>query len=76
MKVTIPSCAEHDGNPFNLVTIEISNYCPKCGGKRGIETLHTALSYDGSRTLECSAWTNPCGHVDKYEDVRKEAGIC
>lgn len=28
---------------------------------------------DGSRILFCDTWQNPCGHIDKYADVRAEA---
>lgn len=24
--------------------------------------------------LACDGWTNPCGHIDFYADVRAEAG--
>lgn len=72
MTVRIPSCENHDGCPLAVIKIEISNFCPKCGGPRGVGTIHSVRSYDGSRWLECDGWTNPCGHVDKYNDVREE----
>jgi hypothetical protein len=71
MKVTIPRITEHAGYPGNLITVIISDNCPVCGGKRG-EKFST-LSYDGSRRLCVDGWNNPCGHVDYYVDVRKEA---
>lgn len=70
MIVTIPKIVEHAGHDCNLMTIEISDYCPVCGGKRG-EPFQTR-SYDGSRIVIVSGWTNPCGHVDKYSAVRDE----
>lgn len=52
------------------MTIEISDFCPVCGGKRG--TPKKGLSYDGSRRLVVDMWENPCGHIDYYSNVRAE----
>lgn len=71
MTVTIPSRCEHGGSPLYLTTLKISDYCPVCGEKRG--TTVKGFSYDGSRRLVVDCWENPCGHVDKYCDVRAEA---
>ena len=68
MVVTIPACVEHNG--LYSVTIEISDYCPACGVKRG--KPFKTISFDGSRRLNADGWENPCGHIDKYSDVRKE----
>ena len=70
MRVTIPACEQHEG--FSSITVTISDYCPKCGKKRGIDTIHKGFSYDGSRRLSVDCWTNPCGHIDKYFEVREE----
>ena len=70
--ITIPSISEHGGYEWNLVTITLDWNCPVCGGPRG-EVFRT-ISYDGSRRLACDGWRNPCGHVDSYAAVRKEAG--
>jgi len=70
MIVTIPSCENHEGIFF--MTVTISDYCPKCGKKRGIDTIHKGFSYDGSRRLVVDCWENPCGHIDYYKDVREE----
>ena len=70
MTVTIPSCEQHEG--IFSMTVTISDYCPKCGKKRDIDTIHKGFSYDGSRRLVVDCWTNPCGHIDYYEDVREE----
>jgi hypothetical protein len=69
--VTIPRCDEHDG--FHSVTVTLLWRCPRCGGPRG-EVFRT-ISYDGSRRLGCDGWKNPCGHVDYYSAVRREAGL-
>ncbi len=70
MIVEIPRIAEHEGYDGNIVTVEISNRCPICGGKRG--EPHKSFSYDGSRRLLVDVWENPCGHIDKYSAVREE----
>ena len=69
--VYIPASAEHSGYDGARVTLKW--ICPVCGGPRG--DVYEARSYDGSRILFCDGWTNPCGHVDKYSDVRIEAGV-
>lgn len=71
MIVTIPKVIEHAGYDGNLVTIEISDNCPKCGAKRGVNRWR-GLSYDGSRRLDVDCWSNECGHIDKYSEVIKE----
>ena len=68
--VTIPACAEHMG--LYSADVRIKWVCPICSGPRG--PVHKTFSYDGSMRLSCDGWENPCGHVDKYSDVRREAG--
>ena len=67
--VEIPSCDQHEG--LHSVRVELRWACPTCGGPRG-EPFRT-ISYDGSRRLGVDGWKNPCGHVDLYEAVRREA---
>ncbi|GAA0494238.1 hypothetical protein Ade02nite_20520 [Paractinoplanes deccanensis] len=69
--VRIPSCEQHEG--FHSVEVTVLWECPTCGGPRG-EVFDT-LSYDGSRRLSVHGWRNPCGHIDGYATVRREAGI-
>lgn len=69
MKATIPARTDHEG--IFSMDVTIKDYCLTCGGPRG-ET-YSGLSYDGSRRLHVTQWNNPCGHTDKYSDVRKEA---
>lgn len=73
MTVTIPRCEQHEG--MFKTTVKIFDYCPKCGKKRGTDTIHKGFSYDGSLRLTVDCWSNPCGHIDKYSDVRQEAII-
>jgi hypothetical protein len=65
--VTIPGRTEHDG--YHSMTVTLPWVCLQCGGPRG-EPFDT-VSYDGSRRLEVHGWHNPCGHVEKYSDVRQ-----
>lgn len=67
--VIIPAREQHEG--FYTVTVTVPWVCPTCGGPRG--EVRDTISYDGSRRLGCHGWSNPCGHVDFYSDVRKEA---
>jgi hypothetical protein len=68
-EVCIPACAEHMG--IYAVKVKLFWLCPKCGQPRG--EIKSGRSYDGSRVLSCDTWENPCKHIDKYADVRKEA---
>ncbi len=52
-------------------TVEISTRCPRCGGERGKPTNLNQV--DDGAYYSVDIWTNPCGHVDFYEDVVKEA---
>ena len=67
--VEIPACEEHEGHYSAKVAVRW--VCPTCGGPRGEVTR--GISYDGSRRLGVDTWKNPCGHVDKYVDVLREA---
>jgi hypothetical protein len=51
--------------------VTISAYCPRCGGPRGEPRGHN--QHDDGAWYHVSVWTNPCGHVDQYEDVAIEA---
>ncbi len=67
--VCIPSCANHQG--IYATTVKLLWRCPICGRYRG--EIKKVKSYDGSAYVACDGWDNPCGHVDKYEDVLNEA---
>lgn len=69
-EVYIPAREEHNG--MDGIHVKLEWICPICGGPRG-EIMDNMRSYDGSRILYCNGWMNPCGHVDKYENVRNEA---
>lgn len=67
--VFIPACEEHWG--LNGIRIKLYWRCPVCGGSRG--EIRKVKSYDGSLVLFCNGWSNPCGHIDKYVNLLKEA---
>lgn len=54
-------------------TVTISAHCPIDGQRRG-EPYGYRFAEDGDY-LTCDRWTNPCGHVDTYDAVLKEAGL-
>jgi len=68
-QVEIPASPQHEG--IHRVKVWLEWICPVCGGPRG--EINQVVSYDGSRRLICDGWFNPCGHVDKYQAVIKEA---
>jgi hypothetical protein len=55
------------------VTIEISDNCPVCGGKRG--NPYGYNFYEDGGWYWCNRWDNPCGHIDHYDDCLKEAQL-
>lgn len=65
--VTIPSTEQHEG--WATMRVELPWTCITCGGPRG--PVESVLSYDGSRRLSCDGWTNPCGHVETYAQIRR-----
>lgn len=52
-------------------TITISAFCPKDGQRRGEPQGRNEC--DDGAFYWIQVWDNPCGHVDLYEDVIKEA---
>lgn len=64
--VTIPERAEHEG--VDALTLTLPWRCIHCGGPRG--EPFAGLSYDGSRRLAVHCWHNPCGHVERYDEIR------
>ena len=67
--VEVPAMLEHQG--FYTIKINLYWVCPVCGGQRG--EVNRGVSYDGSLRVGVDVWRNECGHVDKYNVVRKEA---
>lgn len=61
--------------PFrvHLVTVNIQDSCPKCGGLRGRPERQRFCEDGVYYLVDC--WENPCGHVDKYPDVLKEGRV-
>jgi len=69
MTVIIPAKDDHGG--LDKIMVHIHDFCPVCGEKRG--EPYNVRSYDGSCYMICDGWTNKCGHIDLYSDVREEA---
>lgn len=67
--VTIPAYEKHEG--INTVDVNLRWVCPVCGQPRG--KIGTGYSYDGSLRCVVDTWKNPCGHIDRYDDVLIEA---
>ena len=68
--VRIPGTTDHAGQ--HLITVTLRWVCPSCGGRRAATTSPRRSRTTGSRRLACDGWTNPCGHIDFYTDVRRE----
>lgn len=67
--VEIPGADSHDGT-FSI-EVSLRWTCPRCTGPRGLP--FRGISFDGSHRLAVDRWQNPCGHVDFYSAVRREA---
>ncbi|MFD6516959.1 hypothetical protein [Rhodococcus sp. NPDC060176] len=52
-------------------TVTIAALCPRCGGSRG--TPRNYNFHDDGAWLSCDSWDNPCGHIDRYDNVLAEA---
>ncbi|MCD5326804.1 hypothetical protein ACFFU8_17935 [Chromobacterium piscinae] len=71
MKVLITDRGHGTSYTFDIVEVEIADTCQKCGGPRGTPTRNRYCE-DGE-FYYVDNWTNPCGHVDRYLDVLREA---
>lgn len=72
--MTVRVCDRGSGREYVGVTIRtvtISKLCPQCGGERG-EPFNHNFHEDGE-WLSVDRWHNPCGHVDMYSAVLREA---
>lgn len=65
--VRIPLLPQHEG--IYGVELTLPWTCLQCGGPRG--EPYDSLSYDGSLRMNVHSWSNPCGHVETYEEVRQ-----
>lgn len=60
-----------DGWTYYPVVVEISDKCPICGELRG--TPYNYHFCEDGEWFDVDRWDNPCGHIDKYANVWKEA---
>lgn len=56
-----------------IVSVTIADDCPRCGGPRGVPV--STRQHEDGETYWVSTWTNPCGHIDAYTEVAREAGL-
>jgi hypothetical protein len=70
MKVTVVK-RDSSKDIVSTPAIEINDNCPVCGKPRGKPSGYNFWE-DGSWHW-CNIWNNPCGHIDYYADVIKEA---
>lgn len=67
--------ASWGSGPFSpaLTTVTISACCPVCAGRRGAPA--NRRQHEDGVWFQVSVWQNPCGHLDMYSAVIKEAAI-
>lgn len=51
--------------------VTVPAVCPVCGGPRG--KAAPARGFDATGSFVSDVWANPCGHLDLYTDVAREA---
>lgn len=56
-----------------IVTVTIAATCPRCGGPRGVDTIRGHRFHEDGEWYVVDRWSNPCGHVDMYDAVLREA---
>ena len=60
-----------DGWTYYTMMVEISDYCPICGWRRGEPKLNQYCEDGEFYTVH--NWDNACGHKDMYKDVYFES---
>ncbi|WP_114152976.1 hypothetical protein [Chromobacterium haemolyticum] len=70
MEVTVSERGQ-DGYVARIVTVQIPDACPQCGGPRGTPALRRYCEEGAFYYVD--NWDNPCGHVDFYPAVLAEA---
>ncbi|WNI20316.1 hypothetical protein [Actinacidiphila sp. ITFR-21] len=56
-----------------IVTVTVRALCPTCGGPRGVDTVRNHRFHEDGDWYSVDVWDNPCGHVDSYAVVLREA---
>ncbi|MFE7954443.1 hypothetical protein [Streptomyces sp. NPDC057413] len=75
-KMTVRVCDRGEGRSYVGVTIRtvtVPATCPQCGGPRGADTVNAWRFCEDGEWYTVDRWTNPCGHVDMYAAVLREA---
>ncbi|MFG3510197.1 hypothetical protein ACGF5F_32395 [Streptomyces sp. NPDC047821] len=76
--MTVRVCDRGTGRGYVGVairTVTIAATCPQCGGPRGTDTVRNHNFHEDGEWLSVDRWTNPCGHVDMYSAVLREARL-
>lgn len=74
--MTVRVCDRGSGRDYvgvRIRTVTVSDRCPSCGGPRGVDTIRNHNFHEDGDWLSVDRWTNPCGHVDMYDAVLREA---
>ncbi|MFG2404186.1 hypothetical protein ACGFR8_07580 [Streptomyces brevispora] len=75
-RMTVRVCDRGSGREYvgvRVVTLTISTLCPTCGGPRGWDVVrHNRFCEDGE-WYSVDQWDNPCGHMDLYAAILREA---
>lgn len=61
------------GGGIVLRNVTLVWICPRCLGPRGEPVRRPACEDGHHYAVDC--WTNPCGHVDTYSAVLREAQL-
>lgn len=64
---------DRSGDPWfpRVVEVTVPWVCCTCGEARGEPFGHNF--HEDDVWMHCDRWENPCGHIDKYADVLKQA---
>ena len=57
----------------SVTTVTVPAFCPSCGGPRGADTIKPSRFQEDGDWYVVDGWRNPCGHLDMYAAVLREA---
>lgn len=78
LPATMTVRVRHDGDGpgyegVGILTVTVPARCPQCGGPRGTDTIRRHVFRADGETHSVDVWSNPCGHVDLYDEVVRES---
>ncbi|MCY0957655.1 hypothetical protein [Streptomyces sp. H27-H5] len=74
--MTVRVTSRGDGPGYSgvgIITVTVAARCPQCGGPRGWDTVAPIRFPEDGEWYTADKWTNPCGHMDLYASVLREA---